>query len=74
MFDIKISGIASHAYGTVIPINNLDFWKKNDPKGLVSYMKHTIQKKSLIYFKKSFYISDSEVFSLEMLFKKEKFK
>jgi len=60
MFDIKISGIASHGYGTVIPINNLDFWKNNDPKRFGLLYEAYDTKKEFNLFKESFYISDSE--------------
>ena len=52
MFDIQITGIASH--GGMTGLNNLDFWKSNNPKdfGLLY--------EAYDWFDESFYVSDSE--------------
>ena len=58
MFNIKVTGVASHRSGLTL-LNNLDFGKKKKHPNMV-YMKHMRNPMNSTSGGKAFYISDSE--------------
>lgn len=58
MFDVKVTGVASH--GGMTGFNNLDFWKDKTPKEFGLLYEGYDREKTFNLFHESFYVSDSE--------------